>query len=110
VHGTEGSYLKYGTDPQEEQLKAGLRPTGRDWGREPETEWGYLNADIEGNHYQGKYETLQGDYRQFYNNIYTVLREGGDLLVTAGEANLVVRVIEAAMESSRSGNRVALTG
>ena len=87
-----------------------MLPAGKDWGREPETDWGYLNAEREGIHFQGKYETLPGDYRIFYNNINTVVRESRDLLVTANEANLVIKVIEAAVESSRSGNRVPLTG
>ena len=109
LHGTLGSYLKYGTDPQEEQLKAGMRPTEKDWGKEPETDWGTLNAEVEGKHFKGKYETLRGDYRLYYDNIYSVLREDGDLSVTAREANQVIKVIEAAKESNRCGKRVLFT-
>ena len=63
LHGTKGSYLNYSTDPQEEQLKAGKWPTGEDWGKEPEAGWGYMNTEKEDGHFQGKYETLPGDYR-----------------------------------------------
>ncbi|WP_312081017.1 oxidoreductase, partial [Pantoea septica] len=32
VHGTRGSYVKYGLDPQEDRLKAGDFPPAEDWG------------------------------------------------------------------------------
>ncbi|HCC09281.1 MAG TPA: oxidoreductase, partial [Atlantibacter hermannii] len=32
VHGTRGSYVKFGLDPQEDRLKAGERPPPADWG------------------------------------------------------------------------------
>ena len=56
VHGTHGSYVKYGLDPQENSLKAGHTPLSLDleWGREPEEKWGVLNTDIKGIHFKGK--------------------------------------------------------
>ena len=35
VHGTRGSYVKHGVDPQEDALRAGGRPGGDDWGMDP---------------------------------------------------------------------------
>jgi len=35
VHGTRGSYVKQGVDPQEDALRAGARPGGEDWGVDP---------------------------------------------------------------------------
>lgn len=38
VHGTEGSFIKYGLDPQEDALKTGRRPqltALQDWGQDP---------------------------------------------------------------------------
>ncbi|MBE8207804.1 oxidoreductase, partial [Leptospira borgpetersenii serovar Ballum] len=32
VHGTRGSYVKFGLDPQEESLKSGTRPPQENWG------------------------------------------------------------------------------
>ena len=110
LNGTKGSYQKFSIDPQEDQLKAGKWPVGDDWGREHETDWGTLNTDMDDGHFQGKYETLPGDYRLYYANIFAAIRDGRDLLVTADDANQVIRVIEAAMKSNRSGNRVAFTG
>src|SRR5579872_5918988 len=42
IHGTKGSYVKYGLDPQEEALKRGAIPGGPDWGKEPQQAWGTL--------------------------------------------------------------------
>ena len=106
LHGTEGSFLKHGIDPQEEALKNGLLPDTPGWGTEPPSEWGRLNTGI-GPH-NGPYETLPGNYGAFYENIYQVLTGNADPAVTARQANRVVRVIEAALESSQTGHRVSL--
>ncbi|MBA7513148.1 scyllo-inositol 2-dehydrogenase (NADP(+)) IolW [subsurface metagenome] len=106
IHGTEGSFLKHGIDPQEEALKQGALPGGPGWGMEPETEWGVLNTEIGAFH--GPYETLPGNYGAYYENIYQVLTGKGKPAVTSRQANLVIQVIEAAVESNQSGNRVKL--
>lgn len=108
LHGTDGSYLKYGIDPQEDDLKAGGIPGSRDWGEEDEKNWGILNTGLTGKEYNGKYRTLAGDYPEYYRGIASALRNGSAPPVTATEANLVIRVIEAAMESSREGRRIRL--
>ncbi len=106
LHGTEGSFLKHGIDPQEEALKKGILPVGPEWGEEPREEWGHLNTAI-GPH-DGPYKTLPGHYLAYYENIYQALTGKAELAVTADQANTVVRVIEAAIESSRSGHRIEL--
>lgn len=104
LHGTEGSFSKHGIDPQEEALKKGDLPGGPGWGTEPREDWGRLNTDI-GPH-NGPYRTLPGNYLAYYENIYQALAGKAELAVTAPQANLVIKVIEAAIESSQSGNRV----
>jgi len=106
LHGTEGSFLKHGIDPQEEALKRGELPGGPDWGKEAREEWGRLNTVI-GPH-KGPYETLPGNYLAYYENIYQALVGKAELEVTAAQANQVIRVIEAAIESNRSGAKVYL--
>jgi predicted dehydrogenase len=108
VHGTEGSFLKHGIDPQEEALKKGELPGGQDWGGEAREEWGRLNTKI-GAH-NGPYKTLPGNYLAYYENIYQTLTGKAKLEVTAAQANMVIKVIEAAIESSQSGNRVIISG
>ncbi len=106
LHGTEGSFLKHGIDPQEEALKKGDLPGGPGWGAVPEENWGRLNTEI--GPYSGPYKTLPGNYGAYYENIYRVMTGQADLAVTAAQANMVIRVIEAAVKSSQSGDRVPL--
>ncbi len=106
LHGTEGSFVKFGIDPQEEALKAGLTPGGPDWGKESESDWGLLNTQLKNLHFRGKIETLPGNYLQFYDGIYTSLVNGVEPTVKAEEAALVIRVIEAAIESNQQKRTV----
>ncbi|MGF1584487.1 MAG: Gfo/Idh/MocA family oxidoreductase, partial [Bacteroidales bacterium] len=64
VHGTEGSFLKWGLDPQEEALKNGEMPGGADWGMEKEEDWGLLSTSLEGSAVRGSFETLPGCYQE----------------------------------------------
>ena len=108
IHGTDGSFLKWGIDPQEELLKAGALPVGSDWGKEPESDWGFLNSNVDGLHFEGQMETLPGDYRLFYENLYQAVREGGELAVKPQEALLVMEVIEACLQSNREKRTIVL--
>jgi len=101
MHGTGGSYLKWGTDPQEEALKNGAIPGTEDWGAENESQWGMLHALEEGAFKERKYPSLAGNYLAFYDNLYQAIREGAPLAVAPEEAGNVIRIIEAAYMSSR---------
>ena len=100
LHGTEGSFLKSGIDPQEEDLKQGHYPNEPGWGTEQEENWGLLNTNINGMHFKGIIETLPGAYPDYYTNIYDVIRNGKRLMVTPEEALNVIKIIEAAYKSS----------
>ena len=108
LHGANGSFLKYGIDPQEELLKQGENPSTPSWGREPENQWGVLNTEINGVHIRGKVETVPGNYAAYYDNIYDVIRHNAKPEVTPEQALNVLRIIEAAMESSRSGKNIEI--
>lgn len=100
VHGMKGSFVKYGIDPQEEALKLHHLPGTPGWGTEPEALWGKLNTEIEGVHFEGKIETLPGNYLGFYENIYHTIRLGGELAVTPEHGANVIRLIEACIKSN----------
>jgi predicted dehydrogenase len=99
LHGTEGSYVKYGIDPQEEALTKGHYPNEPDWGKENEKNWGILNTTIHGLHFRGPIETLPGCYHEFYNSLYETLMHKGDLAVRPEESLNGIRIIKAAFES-----------
>ena len=108
VHGVNGSFVKYGSDPQEEALKLHQVPGTPGWGTEPERFWGKLNTDIEGLHYEGKIETIPGNYIGFYQSIYETIREGKELAVKPEQAMQVIQVIEAAAESNKERKSVRM--
>lgn len=41
IHGTKGSFIKYGLDIQEDTLRKNILPNTEDWGQEPESPMGY---------------------------------------------------------------------
>lgn len=108
LHGTEGSFLKWGLDPQEDELKKGILPNAPGWGAEPEAEWGLLNTTLGGLHLKGRVETVPGNYPAFYANLYDVLTAGADLAVKPGEALLAMQVIGAVFESAEKGGNISL--
>ena len=108
LHGTEGSFLAWGTDPQERDLKAGIIPGTRGWGLDPSFSHARIHTDFKGEHLEGDYPLLPGNYMEFYDNVHDAIRMGSPLVVTPSQARDVIRIIEAAYESSRLGQTVTL--
>jgi len=108
LHGTEGSFLKSGIDPQEQDLKDKKTPGSPGWGSEPEASWGKLNTTLEGKHFEGLFETVPGNYLAFYDKVYEALREGRPVPVMPEEARNVIQLIEACRQSNRTRNAVKI--
>jgi len=103
VQGTQGGYLKYGLDPQEEALKRGDRPSGEFWGYEAPERWGtFLQAQGD-TFLADKCATEPGDYRKFYENVRDAMLGTAELAVTPQQALRVMRALEMAAASSRKG-------
>lgn len=99
--GEDGSFVKYGVDVQEEDLKAGCTPlTKANWGEEPERLHGTINTTSDGLDIKGKIKSENGDYRKYYMNIYEAITENALLTVTPEQARNTIKLIEYAMESS----------
>jgi scyllo-inositol 2-dehydrogenase (NADP+) len=107
VHGDKGSFRKYGVDRQAAALEAGERPGDPGWGADPEDRYGSLTTEVAGLEVTGRLATLPGSYQSFYRAMAAAIRGEGPVPVTAGEARDTVRVIEAALRSSREGRVVA---
>lgn len=108
LHGTEGSFLKWGLDPQEEALKEGRLPDEPGWGTEPENDWGTLNTTLNGLHFKGKIETLPGNYLTYYSRLYDEIENGAPPAVNPEESLAGIRIIEAALKSASEGRRIKL--
>ncbi len=103
LHGTRGSFVKWGIDPQEDQLKAGMRFDSPGFGEEPESAWGELK--ICGGETR-RVKTARGDYRGFYENVRDALLGKVELAVKPEQAWQTTRLIELARESAGQGRRL----
>ncbi|MBJ6117856.1 oxidoreductase [Pontibacter sp. BT310] len=103
LHGTKGSFIKYGMDVQEANLKGGSFPTASsaNWGQEPEELWGTVNRELNGLHFKGKIESKTGDYSGLYQNVYHAIVGQEELAVKPEQARNTIRIIELAMQSSQ---------
>jgi scyllo-inositol 2-dehydrogenase (NADP+) len=105
VHGTGGSFVKHGLDPQEAQLKAGMGPRADDFGVDP----------IDGlfTHPDSARETIhseRGDYRAFYDRVADAMLDGASLPVGTADARDGLALIDLARRGSALGQRLAVPG
>lgn len=108
LHGTRGSFVKQGLDIQEATLDGGARPEGKNWGREPESIWGTINAEYKGVKIQGKLESEHGDYREYFINLRDAINGEIPIAVKPEEALNVMRIIELAFQSSKERRTIAI--
>jgi len=101
IHGTHGSYVKYGLDPQENALKRGETPGGPAWGKEPPEAWGTLTQVEDDKITERTISTEAGDYCGYYENVRDAILGKAALAVTPQAALNVMRVLELAQQSSR---------
>lgn len=97
LNGTRGSFVKFGLDPQEQQLKDGLRFDAPGFGEDPESDWGTLQLMDEA---PRRIRTERGDYRAYYENVRDTLLGKSLLAVTPIEAWRTTRLVELARKSS----------
>jgi predicted dehydrogenase len=107
IHGTKGSFVKYGMDAQEERLRGDRFPHGKDWG----ADWGEETKDLWGtlsrvDEASVKVKTERGDYRGFYANVRDAIEKGAALEVTPEQALRTMRALQLALTSSRERRTV----
>ena len=108
VHGTLGSYLKFGLDPQEAALLAGVRPpklgSPEPWLPEAVSAWGTLTlasqlaepVQLE----RSKLASEVGDYRLFYASVRDAIYGDAPLAISAEDGYRTIRLLELALQSS----------
>jgi predicted dehydrogenase len=107
VHGTQGSFIKYGLDTQEDALKTGRRPKQEalgDWGHDP------LPAEVRV-HRDGQPISLPapeaaGDYLAFYVQLRDHLRGHAAVPVTAAQVHQAMGLLMLGEQSAREGRFV----
>lgn len=108
IHGTNGTFVKYGMDPQEARLRSEdfskQLDWGSDWGEEPEDLWGTLSLVAKP---REKVKTERGDYREFYANVRDALEDKSSLAVTPEQALRTMRGVLLSHKSSRERRTVS---
>ena len=99
IHGSRGSYVKYGLDPQEERLKSGERLPQEDWGYDMRD--GLLTRAEGEDITEASWLTLPGNYPAYYAAIRDALNGVGVNPVPASQAIQIMELIELGLESAR---------
>jgi scyllo-inositol 2-dehydrogenase (NADP+) len=110
LHGTKGSFKKFGLDPQEPALLGGAkvpRMGQGEWLADSEEHWGTLTvapvpADP-GTLTRTKIKTDFGDYRNYYANVRDAINGTAELAVTPMDGFRTIRLLELARQSSLEG-------
>lgn len=98
LNGTLGSLIKYGMDKQEEYLKKGILPDNRSFGID------YDNK-VEITHFENdrlvtdKIEAPVGDYGKIYDNLYDVIKNGSEKLVSDDDTIANIRILSKGIDS-----------
>ncbi len=92
LHGTRGSFVKYGIDPQEAVLRAGGAPTDPGYGVEDVAAWG-VSTDATGQ--ETRVPSEVGDWRAFYAGMRDAILHGAPVPVDPADAVLGLRIIDA---------------
>ena len=105
IHGDGGSFLKYGMDPQEEALKAGMRPGDARWGVDDPSLHGELTS---AGGERRRVETERGRLEAFYQEMAEHIARGAAAPVDPRGARDNIAVIEAALRSAQEGRVVRM--
>lgn len=110
LHGTRGSFKKFGLDPQEPALVGGAHvpPMGMgDWLPEDKQAWGTLTIAPDpsdpGTLTKTLVETERGDYRGYYASVRDAINGVAPLAVPTDDGYRVIKLLELARESSSTG-------
>ncbi|RXK85594.1 Gfo/Idh/MocA family oxidoreductase [Filimonas effusa] len=109
IHGTLGSFIKSGEDPQEAILKTGQLPTAPDWGCEPAELYGLLHTTVNGKEIREIYPSLQGGFGKYYQHLYDTIVNGAPLSERPEHGYNTIRLIELAKESQEAKATIPCT-
>jgi scyllo-inositol 2-dehydrogenase (NADP+) len=101
VHGTGGSFVKYGLDPQEAQLKAGMDPRDQGFGVDP------VNGAIAfGDGARGEVPSERGNYLALYERVGNGIVGNVPPPVEPADARAGLMLIDLARRAAELGQRL----
>jgi len=117
VHGTEGSFTKYGLDPQEDALKAGRRPqlaALQDWGQDAHAGEVLRYQPVPGQPVDRLQPVrhaapgMPGNYLAYYDNLRAALSGEAAPMVSPHQVHEVMRLLCLGEQSAREGRWLAV--
>lgn len=100
LHGTNGSFIKYGMDAQENDILAGISPSEPNFGADNPDNYGkltYINAY--GDPVEHKMETPRGNYGLMYQNCVDVILHGAEKEVTDEQILTQLEILDAGFKA-----------
>lgn len=94
IHGTNGSFIKYGIDVQEDQLKAGIHPNDTGFGIEPAKQQGKKYYNNEKEISVENVLTEKGNWALLFQNLYEAIVMDTPLLIKPEEVVEQIKIIE----------------
>jgi predicted dehydrogenase len=104
IHGTRGSWVKYGLDVQEKQLMAGEKPGCAGWGVDPVKATFYDGVAGTSN----EMNVPDGNQAKFYSEMRDAIWGAGKNPVPPAQAVAVMAVLETAIQSGAEGRVLPL--
>lgn len=111
VRGTKGSFRKVNRDPQEGHLQAGKKVTDADFGKDDPKHMKLVLVGEDGVPREQPAPILEPiTYRAFYAQLAKAIESGReeDVPVAASEARDVLQILEAVLESAKTGKDVTI--
>lgn len=104
LHGTRGSWAKFGADVQERQLVAGMSPNDPAFGVDP-TPCVFYNGETGE---QTEVPSPRGHQQDYFAGVRDAILKNMPLPVSARDAVTVMAILETSFESGRSGQTLSL--
>ena len=95
IHGSKGSFTKFGLDIQEDHLVAGLWPDQPGFGLENVEFNGKLKSEINGLDFIGKVDTIKGNWGLLFNDLFEVIQNNKTAIVQHQQIIEQLKIIQA---------------
>lgn len=105
LHGSAGSFVKFGLDPQEAMLRAGASANDAGYGEEAPEAFGTLTVA------DGQPElvpSIRGDWRRYYEGVADAILDGAPPPVDPADALMGLKLIALARRSATEGRKLAV--
>lgn len=108
VHGTRGSYIKHGVDPQEDALRAGQRPPMAGWGADPQDGELVVPGSDGGEPQRRVWPTRAGNYVDYYAAVRDAILGNGPNPVPPEQAVALMELLDIGQRSAAEGRSIRI--